>query len=276
MSLTALCNGAWVSEIDPADRGLHYGDGVFRTIRVAGGRAIGWPTHWQRLAHDCSRLGLPVLDRKLLAQEAQRLFADGGDGVLKILITRGAGGRGYAPPVDPDTNRLLFRYPLPAWPAEYPREGVAIGVSGTPLGCNPALAGVKHCNRLEQVLARRECSERGWPEALMQTADGRVICGTMSNLFVSQEGRLWTPQLVDAGVAGATRQRLLALWRHAGGVCEQAALTLEAIRAADELFLCNSLMEVWPVRAIGEQRFAVGEISRWCQRQLQGAACCGW
>lgn len=271
----ALLNGVCAQSADPSDRGLHYGDGVFRTVRVVAGQPRGWAAHRQRLLADCAHMGLPEPDMGVIACEAGRLFADGGDGALKILITRG-GGRGYAPPQKPGANRWLFRYPLPVWPREYSQTGVAIDVCTTPIGTSPALAGVKHCNRLEQVLARHECIENGWPEALMRTVDGRVICGTMSNLFVVRGQDLITPEIIDAGVAGATRQRVMAACRASGQLCRQQKLDLAAARAADEIFLCNSLMEIWPVRAIGRQRYPVGAITRRCQEQLADEPCAGF
>lgn len=189
------------------------------------------------------------------------LFPDGGDGIAKILVTRGVGGRGYAPPAEPEPTRLVLRYPPPGYPAEYAQSGVAIGIAETRLARQPALAGIKHLNRLEQVLARRECAARGWPEALMVTEDERVISGTMSNLFIVRDGALLTPAIRDAGVTGAMRACLIAGFAARGHSVNEMDLSLSDVTGADEVFCCNSAMPVWPVRAVGEQRIPRGSFS---------------
>lgn len=269
--LAALSNGEPATTIDLADRGLHYGDGLFRTVRIHGGLPAGWAAHLARLQADCACLGLAMPAPKTLEAEGRALFADDGDGVLKILLTRGAGGRGYAPPTAAEPTRLLLRYPL--GPA--PPEALTVGLADTRLGLNPHLAGVKHCNRLEQVLARRECIERGWDEALMRDVDGRLVCGTMSNLFLVRGQGLVTPRLDRAGVAGATRQRLLDACAEAGRDCEQMDLDWDAAVAADEVFVCNSIIGVRQVAAAGRRHWPAGPVTAWARAALEAQAC-GW
>lgn len=267
----ALYNGESARTLPVTDRGLHYGDGVFRTVRVAGGRPVAWAVQLARLTEDCRQLDLPEPDADTLAAETGRLFADRGDGMLKIVITRGGGGRGYAPPERVAATRLLLRYPPPAHPAEYTEEGVAAGYCETPPAVSPALAGAKHLNRLEHVLARRECVANGWPEGLMRVPDGRVICGTMSNLFAVAAGELLTPAITDAGVRGATRARILAACAQAGRACRESALTAADLEHAEELFVCNSAMEIWPIRSLAGRAYARGPVTRWCGRQLEAS-----
>ena len=264
----ALIDGHPATELPIADRGWHYGDGVFRTLRVHAGRAQAWPAHWQRLARDCQRLYLPPPDQRELRADLERLFADGGDGVAKIIVTRGAGGRGYAPPEPPRIRRAVLRYPLP----DAAGQALTVGVSSLRLGRNPALAGVKHLNRLEQVLARREAVAAGWDEALMRDERGQVICGNMSNLFLVRGQELHTPELTHAGVIGATRQRLRAAAHAAGVVCRETTVSLNDCIAADELFLCNSVFGVRAIRAIHGHAIragAVHELTRRCRQWLE-------
>lgn len=268
---TALYNGERARSLPLDDRGLHYGDGVFRTLRVVGGRPAAWTAQFARLAADCRQLALPVPDDALLAAETGRLFDDGADGTLKIVITRGGGGRGYAPPEETTSTRLLLRYPPPAHPAAYAEEGVAGGYCTTPLPVSPALAGAKHLHRPEHVLARRECVDNGWAEGLMRTPDGRVICGTMSNLFAVVEGELVTPAITDAGVRGATRSRLLEACAAAGRECREASLHIADLHAAEEIFVCNSLMEIWPIRFLAGRAYPHGPVTHWCRRQLEAS-----
>lgn len=271
----ARLNGAPTDTLALTDRGLHYGDGLFRTVRITAGRAEGWPFHLERLRHDCRRLDLPAPDQAALAADLEALFADGGDGIAKILITRGSGGRGYAPPAQAAPTRLVLRYPPPAHPPEHAEAGVAVGLADIRLARQPALAGIKHLNRLEQVLARRECRDRDWPEALMRTDDGRVIGGVMSNLFVVADGAVHTPAIRDAGVIGATRQRLLAGFAADGREVAETDLTLAAILDADEAFLCNSAMPVWPIRAVAGRELPAGPVSAAARAMLAGGGPCG-
>lgn len=272
MTPAALHNGEPAETLPATDRGLHYGDGVFRTVRIVGGRPVAWSAQFARLAADCRQLHLPEPDAATLASEAGRLFADRGDGMLKIVFTRGSGGRGYTPPEPAAVTRLLLRYPPPSHAAVHAEEGVTAGYCDTPLPVSPALAGTKHLNRLEHVLARRECVVNDWPEGLMRTPDGRVICGTMSNLFAVIGGELITPAITDAGVRGATRQRILDACAAAGRACCESTLTAADLRDAEEVFVCNSAMEIWPVRELADCRYPRGPFARWCSERLGASA----
>lgn len=274
MSLVAArINGAPGGQLNPVDRGLFYGDGVFRTVRVVAGTPRCWAYHMQRLADDCQRLFVPVPDSAGLMADIAALFADGGDGIAKIVVTRGVGGRGYTPPVECAPTRMMLRYPPPAYPVTYAETGVAVGVAETRLARQSALAGVKHLNRLEQVLARRECRANDWPEALMATDDGRIISGTMSNLFIVRGGALATPAIRDAGVAGAMRACLLEGFAERGYAVNERDLSLSDVVEADEVFLCNSAMPVWPVRAVDGQATTTGPMSTLAQAIIEDQDC---
>ncbi len=238
--------------IDVQDRGLHYGDGLFETFAVINGEPAMWDGHMQRLQLGCRRLNFPAIDLALLRSEALSLSGDVTQGVLKIIITRGSGGRGYrAPsPLSVQVTRILSLYPWPDYPIAFWSEGVAVRVCATRLGWNPALAGIKHLNRLEQVLARSEWDDVNVPEGLMLDIQGNVIEGTMTNLFVVRNGQLLTPDVSQGGVAGVMRSWILAYARTAGIPSAIAALALEEVISADEIFLCNSVIGLWPVREI--------------------------
>lgn len=240
-----LINGEAKDLIAVTDRGLHYGDGVFETIAIRHGRPQLWPAHMERLHDGCSRLGIPLPDTKLMEAETARLCGESERAVLKIIITRGSGGRGYRAPAIPEQRRILIRYP---WP-EYPdiNNGIALRVCRTPLSCNPVLAGIKHLNRLEQVLARNEWADEAFHEGLMLDTEGHVVEGTMSNLFAVRNGVLLTPDLTRCGVAGVMRQRVLSLAGELGIACEVVRMGINEIMAMDELFITNSLIGIWPV-----------------------------
>ncbi len=245
-----LVNGVPGASFDANDRGLHYGDGLFETIAVHGGAPALWDRHMQRLLLGCERLGIAPIDAAQLRRESLQLCEGVAEGVLKIIITRGSGGRGYRAPPSGATQptRLVALYAWPEYPPAFWVEGVAVRLCSTRLGSNPALAGIKHLNRLEQVLARSEWEDPAIPEGLMLDGEGHVIEGTMSNLFIVRNGRLLTPDLSRCGVAGVMRGCILDGVRDTGIPAEITQITLDDVKSSDEVFLCNSLIGVWPVK----------------------------
>mgnify|MGYP000152111250 CR=1 FL=1 len=183
------------------------------------------------------------------------------DGALKIIVTRGSGGRGYRPDPAARSRRILHWFPAPAHPPSWSSEGVCTRFCTTTLGRNPRLAGIKHLNRLEQVLARAEWEDPAIAEGLMLDSEGLVIEGTMSNIFVEREGRLLTPRLDRAGVEGVVRALVLEQARAQGIVCEERDLAPQDLLEADALFLSNSLIGIWPVRRLEARRYRLGALT---------------
>lgn len=244
------------------DRGLHYGDGLFETMAVQQGRILRLGMHLERLGDGCTRLSMPAPDTKLLQQELAKAAQDQTQAVLKLMVTRGSGGRGYRPPTHARPRRVLLRYPWPDYPATWSENGIELRICRTRLGCNTSLAGLKHLNRLEQVLARAEWSE-GPQEGLMLDTEGRVIEGTMTNLFASPSaGKLVTPALDQAGVAGVMRRHIIEQARQAGVEVEVRELGLAELMDHQEIFVCNSIAGVWPVNRIETRRYGIGPMTR--------------
>ncbi|MDX1252979.1 MAG: aminodeoxychorismate lyase [Gammaproteobacteria bacterium] len=267
-----LINGSATTMLDARDRGLHYGDGLFETIAVRDGAPALWDAHMRRLALGCQRLALPPVDAPLLADEAMRLCGGVERGVLKIIITRGSGGRGYRAPAmnAMRPTRIVALHSWPDYPDIFWTEGVSVRICATRLGHNSLLAGIKHLNRLEQVLARSEWDDPGVAEGLMLDQNGNVIEGTMTNLFIVRDGRLRTPDVSRCGVAGVMRRRVLDAARESGVACEVGTVTPEDVKFAEEVFLCNSLIGVWPVREIEGKRFEVdGMVTRYIVSKLR-------
>ena len=265
--------GRIVDRIDPGDRGLAYGDGVFETLRLHAGRPVWWAAHWARLARGAARLGIPLPDETTLRGHIDAVIADCGReiAVIKIVLTRGAGGRGYAPPNDPQPMLMLS---LHAMPSPTPVAGIAVRWCETRLAIQPALAGIKHCNRLEQVLACAEwddqpAAERQVHAGLMRDTEGFAVCATAANLFVLRDGRWWTPPVDRCGVAGVCREWMLA---HADAA--ERRLTVEDVESADAVFLCNSVRGILPVAALAERRWSSHPRAIQLQRMLAGAQPC--
>lgn len=264
----SLINGQPSTTLDSSDRGLHFGDGLFETLAVHNGRCEFWDRHMLRLHAGCSRLRIPRPDTLQLEAEAAQLTQAVKRGVLKIIITRGSGGHGYRTPASPQPTRVLICKDWPEYPAEKSQQGVCVRLCEQILGSNPALAGIKHLNRLEQVLARLEWDTPAFTEGLLRDASGHVIEGTYSNVFMVRQGSLITPQLDQCGVAGILRDVVLELATAAGIDCTERAVSLAELYTADELFLTNSLIGIWPIRALEYWQRKPGPTTRLLQAAL--------
>ncbi|VXB63281.1 aminodeoxychorismate lyase [Pseudomonas sp. 8O] len=261
-------NGAPGEQLSVRDRGLAYGDGLFETIAVRGGRIPLLARHMTRLADGCQRLSIPH-DPVLMASELQAFAEQLGEGVAKLIVTRGEGQRGYAPPQPCQPLRILQAAPLPQYPAVHAEQGVRLFPCVTRLAEQPLLAGLKHLNRLEQVLARAEWQDAEHAEGLMRDSSGRVIEGVYSNLFLVIDGGLVTADLSRCGVAGVMRAEILQQAQLLGQSVELRDVSFDELLDADEVFLCNSLYGIWPVRALQERHWSVGPLTR----KLQAIVC---
>jgi 4-amino-4-deoxychorismate lyase len=222
----------------------------------------------RRLREGCRRLNIPLPDEGRLHAEAHRLIAGCERCVLKVIITRGPGGRGYRAPPAATPTRVLQVSPWPGFPSACRDCGVAIRLCSQRLGINPALAGIKHLNRLEQVLARQEWDDPDIHEGLLCDTSGNVIEGTMSNLFVVHGEKLLTPDLARCGVAGIMRSVILELAGRLGIESVVRVLPLAELEAADELFLTNGIIGIWPVIRLEQAGYRKGPITRELQTQL--------
>jgi 4-amino-4-deoxychorismate lyase len=254
-----LINGLAATQVAATDRGLNYGDGVFRTIRIADGRPRWWADHLAKLAEDCVRLGLDCPDTAILDRDLANLAPLPARGVLRLTVTRGEGPRGYRLPMPQHCTRILA-----CWPAddlEYHEEGLTIRVCNLRLGHQAALAGIKHLNRLENVMARAEWNDPAITEGILLDQDGRVISGVMSNLFIWRGGSLQTPRLHLCGVAGVARARLMRRAAAAGLMVEEMDFYLAELLVADEVMLTNSLIGLRRVAHLGERTWTESLIS---------------
>lgn len=250
MPESTLIDGVAGAGVAVTDRGLHYGDGLFETVAVRTGRPELWPRHLERLGRGCERLGIPLPDSDRLREEVDRVCSGIERGVVKLILTRGSGGRGYRPPEDPSPTRIVARYPWPDHPPAWWQDGIAVRLCRQRLALNPALAGIKHLNRLEQVLARREWCDAAIAEGLMLDYLDRVIEGTQSNLFVVRDGRLLTPDLAQTGIEGVMRGLIIETADGLDQSCETASITVADLLCAEELFVCNSVIGIWPIRCL--------------------------
>ncbi|QCI11406.1 aminodeoxychorismate lyase [Pseudomonas putida] len=242
-------DGQPATALNLQNRGLAYGDGLFETIAVRGGQPSLLDGHLARLALGCQRLGIDA-DLALVRDEVLRYASQLGDGVAKLILTRGDSQRGYAPVAGAAPRRILQGSPLPTYPQAHAEQGICLFACQTQLAEQPLLAGLKHLNRLEQVLARAEWQDSEHAEGLMRDAQGRVIEGVYSNLFLVRNGVLLTADLSRCGVAGVMRGALLEQAAALAIPVQVTDLWLADLVQADEVLVCNSVYGVWPVRGI--------------------------
>ena len=249
-----IINGQPAAAIAVADRGLLYGDGVFRTLRIEDGVPLWWDEHLAKLAADCQQLGIPAPDASLWQSDLAQLALQEGfqDGILKLIVTRGQGTRGYAPPAPCLPTRILQALPPPAPEPDH----LHARWCNLRLALQPALAGAKHLNRLEQVLARAEWSDPAIGEGLLCDTEGFVISGIMNNLWVLQGEHLLTPKIDRCGVAGVARSRLLRLAPGLGLTVLETRIQPADLEAAEAVFVCNSVRGLRWLASFGDQRWS--------------------
>ncbi len=237
-----LINGLPASTVSAWDRGFLYGDGVFRTLRIRDGQPVWWQDHLDKLALDCQRLDLPVVERSDWERDLAQLVPRLDDAVLRLVVTRGEGVRGYQPPPRPVVTRLVMTAPSPAPDSQLETEGLRLRLCDLRLGLQPRLAGIKHLNRLENILARQEWQDPSIHEGLLFDTEDRLISAVQGNVFLIQPGRIVTPRLDRCGVAGVARQRLLAGAPGWGVQVMEADLGRDDLEQAEGVLISNSVM----------------------------------
>lgn len=248
-----LVNGRAQDSVSAYDRGLLLGDGLFETIPIRQGRAPLWPLHCERLECGCHALGLPTPDRNVIADEIDHACADDAHGTVRLTLTRGRGPRGYAQPDPIEPTRVVTFHPGQPATAAKP---LRLRWCDTRLGLQPVLAGIKHLNRLEQVMARAEWSDPQIDEGIVQSLDGRVIECVAANLFLVRDGVLVTPRIRDCGVAGVARRQVLTTAASLGLVSEERDVSPDEVTAADELFVTSSVRGIAAVAHIEDVSYA--------------------
>ena len=264
-----IVNGERSDHVKANDRGLAYGDGCFETIAVKQGEPLLWKRHMQRLFESCDRLGIQTnSDSAALEQEARQVLSPKENAVLKIIVTRGTDGQGYRTDGAGPATRIVCSLPWRERPASNRTEGIRLRVCETRLACNARLAGIKHLNRLEQVLARAEWLD-DYDEGLMLNNHAQVIEGTMSNVFLQTGSVIVTPPLDECGVAGVMRDEVLAQLDEMGISARQEPVTLDMIYKADALFVTNSLIGLWPVASLDSKTYPVTELIKQIQHAIK-------
>jgi len=261
--LASWVDGEPAASLPIDDRGLHYGDGLFETILVRGGVPRFLDAHLERLRHGLEALAIDFAAADALRAEIARAAALAPPlAVLKIIVTRGSAvRRGYRPSRQESARRIVTLWPTAPLERDLTLRGVELSVSPLPLPGFSPFAGLKHLNRLENVLASLQAGEADAFESLMLAASGQVISGISSNVFVVKAGGILTPPVDRVGVAGVMRRIVLREAPRLGIVAQEQGLTLEDVRTADGMFITNARIGVVPVRRVGEHVFGMTEIA---------------
>ncbi|WP_413110516.1 aminodeoxychorismate lyase [Thaumasiovibrio sp. DFM-14] len=249
------------SALSVNDRGFQYGDGCFSTIAVRHGQPLYWDYHAKRFEQTLSRLRIDAIDfarlRGVVEEQARGL---GNSGVIKVTITRGEGGRGYSSAADFTPNVVITTAMMPPTYATLREQGIALGLCNTQLGLNPLLAGMKHLNRLEQVLVRQEIDHQHWQDAVVCNLNGHVVETGIANLFWEQGNQLYTPDLSLSGVAGVMRQVIIDQANRLNIAISEVAVKPEHLLSVESVFVSNSLMMLVPVIEFNGHHYKKGKI----------------
>lgn len=245
-----LVNGEETKSISVSDRGLQFGDGLFETMSVRKGKIRFLQLHLDRLYAGCERLAILPPDDGLLIRELAQISAVQNDGVIKLILTRGDSLRGYRYASDIRSNRIITHSDRPATAPENALSGVRVKLCLTRIARNPVLAGIKHLNRLENIIARAEWQDVNIAEGLLCDTDGNVVEGTMSNLFFIKNNELITPILEYSGVNGIVRKRIFQYAKDLNINCIQKSFTVDELPIFDAGFVCNAIIGIWPIREL--------------------------
>ena len=251
-----LLNGLETSQTSVFDRGLLYGQSVFETIAIRQNDFCLLDLHLQRLAKGCEVLSMP-LDQTALKNELalfRKSLKDNAKSVLRITITMGEGGRGYLNPEEPQVSRILSLHDYPAHSSTNWTDGIILGLSDVKLASQPLLAGLKHGNRLEQLMARRSW-QAGWHEAIVCDYAENVIEATQSNVFIVSDSVIKTPDLSYCGVAGVMREYVIEQAQKFGFEVQIVSLSVAELSQTDEVFVTNSIIGLWPVKQFQQHEF---------------------
>ena len=260
-----IVNGVSQTYLPLGDRAIQYGDGCFTTMAYVDGHLEFYERHVARLKKACDVLGI-TFDAwagvgESVAQALSEHYAlsatndsdknqSGRDCVVKILISRGAGGRGYSPAGCDSPIYIVSLHPMPAHYANWQDQGIQLGTSSVQLAKQPLLAGIKHLNRLEQILVKAELDSSPYVDALVCDTDHHVIETSVGNIFWQDKGVWFTPSLDASGVAGVCREQVLELFKRTTVEVKQVKYTIDQLLSVEQMFVCNSLMKIVPVTAI--------------------------
>jgi 4-amino-4-deoxychorismate lyase len=243
-------NGQVETKISITDRGLAYGHGVFETVRVSKSAASLLNLHITRLVNGSKTLGISIDEVLVEKYFYDLLRLSHTDGIVKIIITAGSSQRGYAYNKPQGTCYIMQWFAISPIPLSIKNDGAALKKCNYRLPHSDKLAGLKHLNRLDQIIARAEWSDEFY-DGLMLDQDDNIIECTSNNVFILKDEIWATPKIDRCGVAGVMREYLMSeLLPSLGWKVKEINLTIHTLLAADEVFICNSINGIIPVVSV--------------------------
>ena len=263
----SLINGEFKDSISVYDRGLAYGDGFFETmlwdsLEEKNETNVGvefWLRHLRRIKDGCQlmQINLPF-DEEIIRQRNLILKAslkEKKSGLLKMVVTRGVGGRGYKFERNMIPTIIFLSLPKPKVKKEYFKQGVVVKICKTQLSKNTNLFGYKHLNRLDSVLARSEWEDKNIFEGIFVDSKRNILEGTMTNIFFVHEKTLITPPIIDSGINGVMRQVIIDKAKFFFDKLVIQKINLRDVEKFDQMFLTNSVLKVIPVIRFEKKKF---------------------
>ncbi len=273
MHPTSIVNGQPSDTISILDRGLLYGDALFETIALVDGQALLIEQHIERLQNSAKHLGFNIDTTILLNDIALLTKAHQGQNVLRVTLTRGVGGRGYMPDAAMACTRIVSLHDWPDYPDHYKTNGVNLSVSDVMLSTQPLLAGLKHSNRLEQVLAAQNIPSDCQDVVMLDNSLQVVEC-SKANIFVMVNNQWLTPQLNNSGVEGIMRNAILELASDLGISIKVSTISTKTMETATAAFICNSISGIWPVKRYKQQCYSIHNQCLTLQQELHNRDYC--
>jgi len=265
-----LVNGELIDSISVFDRGLAYGDGLFETILSIDARIPFWQYHVERLELSLQRLFFPSVDTVSVLKDICQYLKPDSEQIIKIIITRGEGQPGYSAKNLKQPNIIIFIKTRSSDSKNHLSSPATVKFCNTRMAYQPQLASMKHLNRLEQVLARKEVDELNTDEGLMLGMQGEVIEATQHNVFLVKKNELFTPELTQCGVAGIMRDRVIKVARSINIPVHIQQLGKDSFLAADELFLTNSINGLWPICELEDKTFCSNKVTYQLKEIIDG------
>lgn len=238
-----------VDTLSVQDRGLAYGDGLFTTAKIKNGQVEMFSAHLERLKRGCTALALNKPDFTLLSQQITDVATFYPLAVLKIIITAGVGGRGYSRQGIKSSNVIIMIFDFPKHYITWQQQGINLGVAQSQLGLSAMLAGIKHLNRLEQVLIRQELDSCPEDDLLVLDINHHVVESSCANIFWCKNNCWYTPNIMQAGIAGLMRAKIIATTN----IVEVVNVKLVELDDIEAAFICNSVMGIVPIKIYNEK-----------------------
>jgi len=262
-------NGIEEKHILISDRGLAYGDGVFTTAKLLNGKVQLLAAHLDRLIDSCQKLNIVLPDIDKVTIELTNIASHFELAVVKVMVTAGQGGRGYSRQGCSSSNVIITVHPFPEHYHLWQTKGVELGLSNFKLGLNPSLAGLKHLNRLEQVMIRRELDQKPEDDLLVTNISGQIVETSCANIFWQKAGQYYTPDLSESGVAGLIRRFILETTPD----IQIVKANLDELSHADAMFICNSVMGIVPVRRYQNRDLDINKVLNFKSKLMSQIEC---